>query len=119
MVLDVLPAQASSVACERVFSPSKETITMRRSCFSPVLMEILQFLKYTYRQERLDLMEGFVSSEKEILKADIPSIATEEVRELLTNGQKLIDILNTGMPNNVLSTSVLQNMFSGTMLYLD
>ena len=111
VVLDVLPAQASSVACERVFSSSKETITMRRSCLSPVLMEILQFLKYTYRQEHLDLMEGFVSSEKEILKADIPSIATEEVRELLTNGQidQLIDILNAEMPNNVLSTSVLQN----------
>jgi len=84
---------------------------MRRSCLSPVLMEILQFLKYTYRQERLDLMEGFVSSEKDMLKADIPSVSTEEVRELLTTGHidQLIDILNTGMPDNVLSTSVLQN----------
>ena len=84
---------------------------MRHSCLSPVLMEILQFLKYTYRQECLDLMEDFVSSEKEILKADIPSIMTEEVRKLLTNGQidQLIDILDTRMPNHVLSTSVLQN----------
>ena len=111
VVLDVLPAQASLVACERVFSSSKETITMCRSCLSPVLMEILQFLKYTYWQECLDLIEGFVSLEKEILKADIPSIAMEEVRKLLTNGQidQLIDILDTRMPNHVLSTLVLQN----------
>ena len=106
VVLDILPVQASSVACEHVFSSSKETITMRRSCFSPLLMEILQFLKYTYRQEQLDLIEGLLSSEKEMLKLDVPSVSMEDVRELLTSGHvdRLVNILNTGM-SDVLSTA--------------
>ena len=41
VALDILPVQASSVACERVFSLSKETITMRRNRLSVELMEIL------------------------------------------------------------------------------
>ena len=39
VALDILPVQASAVSCERVFSSSKETCAMRRSCLSPVLME--------------------------------------------------------------------------------
>jgi hAT family C-terminal dimerisation region len=95
-VLDVLPVQASSVACERVFSSSKETITMHRSRLSTELMEVLQFLKYTYQQDRLNLMEGLMMSEKELLDAQTLSISTDEVRELLVNGQisSLIGLLN-------------------------
>jgi hypothetical protein len=84
------------VACERVFSSSKETITMRRSCLSTELMEVLQFLKYTYQQDRLNLMEGLITSEEELLDAETSSISTDEVRELLVNGQinSLIGLLN-------------------------
>lgn len=98
VALDILPVQASSVACERVFSSSKETITMRRNCLSPGLMEILQFLKYTYRQDRLNLMEGFISSEQELLNAENGSASPEEVRELLRKGQidELITLLKGG-----------------------
>jgi hypothetical protein len=96
VALDILPIQASSVACERVFSSSKETITMRRNCLSVELMEILQFLKYTYRQDRLNLMEGMISSEKDLLNAEIPSVSIEDVRDLLVKGQigELIELLN-------------------------
>jgi hypothetical protein len=96
VALDILPVQASSVACERVFSSSKETITMRRNCLSVELMEILQFLKYTYRQDRLNLMEGVISSEKDLLNAEIPSVSIEDVRDLLVKGQinELIELLD-------------------------
>ncbi|KAF4611154.1 hypothetical protein D9613_006646 [Agrocybe pediades] len=97
VVLDILPGQASSVACERVFSSSKETITLRRSLLSPQLVEILQFLKYTYCQERLDLMKGLISSEEELLRAEIPSVSVDKARDLLVNGQidELIELLNS------------------------
>ena len=44
--MDILPIQASSVPCERVFSSSKETTTPRRNKLSPKLVEALQLLKY-------------------------------------------------------------------------
>lgn len=47
--MDVLPAQASAVPCERVFSSSKETDTNRRANLSAEHMEQLQVLKFAYR----------------------------------------------------------------------
>ena len=80
------------VACEREFPSSKETIIAPM----PLLMEAPQFLKHAYTQDRLDLMEGSVSSEQELLDADIVSTSTEEVRKYLMNGHidQLIDLLN-------------------------
>jgi hypothetical protein len=109
VALDILPVQASSVACEHVFSSSKETVTTRCARLLPPLMEALQFLKYAYRQDHLDLMEGFVSSERELLDADIPSTSAEEVRKYLMNGQidQLIDLLNKDTSENTLDTPVV------------
>jgi len=39
--MDILPIQAFSVPCERVFSSSKETIIARRNALSPHLVEAL------------------------------------------------------------------------------
>jgi hAT family C-terminal dimerisation region len=50
--MDILPIQASSVPCERVFSSSKETITARRNKLSPQLVEALQLLKFSSKQGR-------------------------------------------------------------------
>jgi hAT family C-terminal dimerisation region len=50
--MDILPIQASSVPCERVFSSSKETITARRNSLSPRLVEALQLLKYATKKNR-------------------------------------------------------------------
>jgi hypothetical protein len=44
--MDILPIQASSVPCERVFSSSKETTTPRRNKLHPQLVEALQVLKF-------------------------------------------------------------------------
>lgn len=43
---DVMAIPASAVPCERVFSSSKETCTLRRSRMSPQLMERLQILNF-------------------------------------------------------------------------
>lgn len=63
--MDVLPVQASSVSCERMFSAAADTDTTDRNRMSPELMQALQVLKFTYRQERGlanpfvdDLVEG-------------------------------------------------------------
>ena len=108
VALNIVLAQASLVACERVFSSSKETITMHRSCLSPALVEALQFLKYAYWQRRLNLMEGFISSEEEILSADIPYTSTLEVRDLFINDKidLLVDLLTKETTENTLDTSV-------------
>ena len=46
--MDVLPIQASSVPCERVFSSAKETMTDRRNRINPDLMQELQILKFAF-----------------------------------------------------------------------
>ncbi|KAJ6537028.1 hypothetical protein B0H19DRAFT_1079405 [Mycena capillaripes] len=53
---DYAPIQATSVPSERVFSLSAETDTKRRNRISPVLMEALQMLKFSYKKSRLNFM---------------------------------------------------------------
>jgi hypothetical protein len=63
--MDILPIQASSVPCERVFSSSKETITARRNALSPRLVEALQLLKYATKQGRgISFIEGLEAAEE-------------------------------------------------------
>jgi hypothetical protein len=50
--MDVLPAQASSVSSERVFSSSKITCTRARNKISARTIEQLQLLKYYIRHHR-------------------------------------------------------------------
>jgi hypothetical protein len=57
LAMDVLPAQASSVPCERLFSSGKETCTARRNRIQPKLMEALQALKFSSRNGSLNLTE--------------------------------------------------------------
>lgn len=72
LAMDVLPIQASSVSCERVFSSAKETDTLRRSCLSPLMMEVLQFLKQSYKRDLLNFTTEWLVSE-DSLTSDIPS----------------------------------------------
>jgi hypothetical protein len=75
LAMDVLPAQASSVPCERLFSSGKETYTARRNRIQPSLMEALQVLKFSSRNGSLNLTEhlssGFypLEDESEICEA--------------------------------------------------
>jgi hAT family C-terminal dimerisation region len=51
--MDIIPIQASSVPCERVFSSGKETMAPRRRCISAKLMGALQMLKYSIKKGHL------------------------------------------------------------------
>ena len=59
-------------------------------------MEVLQFLMYAYQQEHLNLMEGIISSEQDLLSAEIPSASIDDMWDFLVRGQvdKLIELLN-------------------------
>ncbi|KAF8167058.1 hypothetical protein K438DRAFT_1502468, partial [Mycena galopus ATCC 62051] len=70
------------VPCERVFSSSKETCTLRRSRLSPQLLEVLQFLKYIFKQARLDFTAGFLAKEHDYtIEGDVTEHAIAELIE--------------------------------------
>ncbi|KAF8831071.1 hypothetical protein HHX47_DHR1000060 [Lentinula edodes] len=81
---DVLPAQASAVPCERVFSSSKETDALRRNSLSPLKMEVFQILKYIFGNDRLNFTEDLICTKVELLVADI---STETIDYLMANGR--------------------------------
>ena len=58
LAMDILPAQASSVPCERIFSSGKGTCTPHRNRINPELMEALQTLKFAFRFTDLDLTKS-------------------------------------------------------------
>lgn len=70
LALDVLPSQASSVPCERIFSGSKQIATDRQACLGPKVFEELVIMKsawgpglydhaalHTSEVEEVDLVE--------------------------------------------------------------
>ena len=65
VAMDVLPAQASAVSCERMFSSSKETCTLRRNRLSPETLEALQVLKYSIKQRRLNFVDHLLAKEED------------------------------------------------------
>ncbi len=93
VALDVLPVQASSVPCERVFSSSKETDTLRRSNLSPAVFEVPQILKFSLRQERLNFTGNWLSREEELVALDIPP---DTINVLMTEGRldQLFELIN-------------------------
>ena len=67
MALDYLPIQALAMPCKHVFSSSAKTDMKRHNQIHPVLMEALQMLKFSLKNERLNFMEGLITSEYEML----------------------------------------------------
>ena len=94
VALDILPVQASSVPCERIFSSSKETCTLRRNLLSAALLEVLQVLKYLYKQERLDFMSQWMSCEEDY---SIEHATETAINELISAGksEELVDLLRS------------------------
>jgi len=76
LALDILPIQASSVPCERIFSSAKETTNPRRNRIRPKLMEALQILKSAIKLTDLDFTVG---SDRETELAQLEYLMEEEV----------------------------------------
>jgi hypothetical protein len=55
IALDVLPAQASSVPCERMFSGSKQVATDRRACLGSIVFEELVIMKSAWGPDLYDM----------------------------------------------------------------
>ncbi|KZT31949.1 hATC-domain-containing protein, partial [Sistotremastrum suecicum HHB10207 ss-3] len=66
IALDVLPVQASSVACERLFSSAKLTATDLRSRLGTDEFEELQLLKFAWKREIIDMAKDNETCEQEI-----------------------------------------------------
>jgi len=99
VAMDVLPAQASSVPCEHVFSSSKETCTLRRSRLSPQVMA-LQILKFSYRQERLCFTRDLIAKEDDYRIAG--PVTRSAAEELIVMGKfdELADLSITKVDND-------------------
>ena len=61
IALDILPVQASAIPSEQAFSASKETDTDCRSNMEVELMEMLQVLKYAFREDRLSFTQDWIA----------------------------------------------------------
>jgi hypothetical protein len=79
IALDILPCQASSVPCERLFSGSKQTAVDRRASLGAERFEELQIMKFAWREKITDiaawnsrkLEEVNLDEYQEMLAADI------------------------------------------------
>jgi hypothetical protein len=66
IALDVLPAQASSVPCERLFSGSKQIATDRRASLGPVVFEQLVIMKSVWGPDLYDMAAWTASQVEEV-----------------------------------------------------
>jgi hypothetical protein len=91
--MDILPIQASSVPCERIFSSSKETMTARRSRISPHLMEQLQILKFSAKDSNtLKFSEIFDSTQQNKELEEINAVDIETPEDVNTFASSLLGI---------------------------
>jgi hAT family C-terminal dimerisation region len=86
VAMDYLPIQASAVPCERVFSSSSETYTKRRNCISPILMEALQMVKFSFKKERLNFTKGWAASQWAMETAMVSDNSSDELLGPVSNG---------------------------------
>ena len=99
MALDYLPIQASLVPSECVFSSSTKTDMKRQNQIHPVLMEALQMLKFSLKQQWLNFTEGWAVTEDELEyyadddkdSADLLEKLTSEIRE---NGIDIDEVIH-------------------------
>ncbi|KAF8999987.1 hypothetical protein BDQ17DRAFT_1190532, partial [Cyathus striatus] len=70
------------VSCERAFSSSKETATLRRSRIAPDLFEALQVLKFYYKKQRLTFTDDIQIAKPEDYSISGP-VTAYAVQELL------------------------------------
>ena len=79
ITLDVLPVQASSVACKQFFSSSEETDS---DCYLNLSPVILWLLKCTFQQDCLLFIEDLVCSKKEPSVIDVPKSIHPHIQKI-------------------------------------
>ncbi|KAF5332393.1 hypothetical protein D9758_017371 [Tetrapyrgos nigripes] len=93
--LDILPIQASSVPCERVFSSLSDTNTKKHNRISPELNEALQMLKFTLWHGNPLSFTDRTSLEEEL--AVLKQLLAEQCNELedkKVSIEKLLQMVN-------------------------
>ena len=93
VALDILPVQASAAPCERIFSSSKETCTLRRSLRFASTLEVLQVLKQLYKEENLQFVSHLLTKEDDSAIDHATEVA---IHELVSseNMEELWDLFN-------------------------
>jgi len=104
MALDYLPIQVSSIPSKRVFSSSAKTDMKRHNWIHPILMEALQMLKFSLKQQWLNFMEGWAVTEDELEyhadddenSSDLLGKLSSEIREDGVDIDKVIHVVGQG-----------------------
>ena len=78
IALDILPAQASSVPCEHVFSGSKQIATDRRSCLGAIVFEELVIMKSAWGPELYDMSAWNAAQTDEVVSFDFEEMLEED-----------------------------------------
>lgn len=78
IAMDVLPAQASSVSSERVFSSSKMTCTAERNRIASENLEYLQVLKHALLQQRREPTGALVPHPLDFVSHIFESLLVED-----------------------------------------
>jgi hypothetical protein len=74
----VLPAQASSVPCERLFSGSKQIATDRRASLGPVVFEELVIMKSAWGPDLYDMAAWNASQVEEVDHFDFAELLIDD-----------------------------------------
>ena len=75
IAIDVLPTQASSVPCERLFSSTKQIATDRRASLGPIVFEELVIMKSAWGPDLYNMAAWNASQVEEV---DQPELDFEE-----------------------------------------
>jgi len=94
--MDYLPVQASAIPCERVFLSSAETDTKWRNRIGPLMMEVLQMLKFHLKKSHLNFTEAWVTSENQMVydDPDVDLLANLLKGEFWNDWDKIIQSIN-------------------------
>lgn len=73
--MDILPVQATSVPCERIFSAAADIVTKDRSRLLPKHVEMLQVFKFFLKKKRLTFVPDWkMDANKEFLNSIAPQV---------------------------------------------
>jgi hypothetical protein len=90
--MDVLPIQATSVPCERIFSAAGDIVTKDRTRLLPKHVEMLQVFKFFLKKKRI----SFVPDWKMDIQQDYLDTIAPQVEHAIEENQyaELFDLLD-------------------------